>query len=311
VTLQAISGTGALRVGADFIQRFLNVPGENGKKVVYVPNPTWGNHNVIYKDAGLDVKSYRYYDPKTCGLDFAGMVADLKNIPNKSIVLLHACAHNPTGVDPTPAQWEELSKMLKTKDHFLFLDLAYQGFASGDPDKDAFAVRKLVSDGHHIGVSQSFAKNFGLYGERIGAVSFVTENAGEAERVESQLKILVRPMYSNPPIYGARLIAEVLGNAELTTLWRKEVKAMADRIIGMRQALVDQLKSHGSKRDWSHITNQIGMFCYSGISPEQVDELASQHHVYLTRNGRISIAGITPKNVTHLAKSIVAVTKGV
>jgi len=281
------------------------------KKVVYVPNPTWGNHTVLYKDAGMEVKTYKYYDEKTCGLDFAGMTSDLKSIPNSSIVLLHACAHNPTGVDPSSEQWKELSAIAKAKGHFLFLDLAYQGFASGDPDKDAFPVRQLVADGHLIGVSQSFAKNFGLYGERIGAVSFVAGDAAEADRIESQLKILVRPMYSNPPIYGARVVAEVLGSPELSALWRTEVKKMADRVIGMRQALVDQLKAHGSKRDWSHITNQIGMFCYTGIKPEQVDALASEHHVYLTRNGRISIAGITPKNVGHLAKSIVSVTKGV
>eukprot|EP01116_Phalansterium_solitarium_P000751 TRINITY_DN105_c0_g1_i1.p1 TRINITY_DN105_c0_g1~~TRINITY_DN105_c0_g1_i1.p1 ORF type:complete len:449 (+),score=169.59 TRINITY_DN105_c0_g1_i1:55-1347(+) len=311
VTVQAISGTGALRVGADFMKRFVDVPlGPNGKKVVYVPQPTWGNHIPIYQDAGMDVKFYKYYNDKTCGLDFEGMANDLKTIPSQSIVLLHACAHNPTGVDPSPEQWKAISAICKEKGHFLFVDLAYQGFASGDPERDALAVRLLVQDGHNIGVSQSFAKNFGLYGERIGALSFVTASAEEAERVESQLKILIRPMYSNPPVYGARVVSEILASKELTSLWRTEVKVMADRIIDMRSSLRSLLKEFGSKRDWSHITNQIGMFCYSGMKPEEVDALARDHHVYLTRNGRISVAGITSKNVKHLAKSMVDVTKG-
>lgn len=311
VTVQAISGTGALRVGADFMKRFLDVPaGANGKKVVYVPQPTWGNHIPIYQDAGMDVKFYKYYNDKTCGLDFEGMTNDLKNIPSQSIVLLHACAHNPTGVDPTPEQWKAISQLCKEKGHFLFVDLAYQGFASGDAERDALAVRLLVEDGHLIGVSQSFAKNFGLYGERIGALSFVTASPEEADRVESQLKILIRPMYSNPPVYGARVVSEILGSQELTSQWRKEVKVMADRIINMRSSLRNNLKEFGSKRDWSHITTQIGMFCYTGMKPEEVDALAKDHHVYLTRNGRISVAGITSKNVTHLAKSMVEVTKG-
>jgi aspartate aminotransferase len=308
VTVQALSGTGALRVGADFMRRHIDLPGEN-KKRIYLPNPTWGNHIPLYKDAGFEVKYYAYYNEKNCGLDFDGLVRDVEAAPNNSLFLFHACAHNPTGVDPNMDQWKKLSQLCKKKGHFTFFDLAYQGFASGDPQRDVRPVLTFIDDGHNVGISQSFAKNFGLYGERIGALTFLTQNAKEADAVESQLKILIRPMYSNPPVYGARVISTILSSPELTSQWKEEVKLMANRIIGMRQSLVDQLKKFGSKRDWSHITKQIGMFCYSGLTPEQVDRLASEFHVYLTRNGRISIAGITPGNVEHLAKSIHEVTK--
>jgi aspartate aminotransferase len=308
VTIQALSGTGALRVGADFMMRHINLPGDT-RKTVWLPDPTWGNHIPLYKDAGFGVKYYKYYDPKTCGLDYEGMKNDVKNMPKNSLVLFHACAHNPTGVDPNTQQWKELSQICKDRDHFVFFDLAYQGFASGDPDKDVQAVRTFISDGHDVGIAQSFAKNFGLYGERVGALTFLTANSKEAEAVESQLKILVRPQYSNPPITGARIVSTILQDSQLTAQWRKEVKVMADRIIGMRTQLVDYLKAAGSKRDWSHITKQIGMFCYSGLTPEQVDRLANEFHIYLTRNGRISMAGVTSGNVQYLAQSIYEVTK--
>jgi aspartate aminotransferase len=305
VTIQAISGTGALRVAADFLKRFY--PHKDAS--VYFPAPTWGNHNPIFIDAGHKIKTYKYYDAKTCGLDFEGLVKDIKDAPPKSIFLFHACAHNPTGVDPTPEQWAQISKLTLEREHFVLFDFAYQGFASGDAAKDATAVRMFVKDGHTPAVTQSFAKNFGLYGERAGALSFVTDSSSEAEAVESQLKILVRPMYSNPPVYGARLVSLILNDAELSKLWEQEVKSMADRIISMRQKLVSALKDLGSKRDWSHITNQIGMFCYTGLTPEQVDQLTSKYSVYLTRNGRISIAGISSHNVGYLAKAIHEVTK--
>jgi aspartate aminotransferase len=307
-TIQSLSGTGALRVGADFMMRAISLP-EETRKTVWVPDPTWGNHNTIYKDAGFNVKTYRYYDPKTCGLDFNGLREDIKNMPRNSVVLFHACAHNPTGVDPSLEQWKDLSKLCSEKSHFIFFDLAYQGFASGDPERDAQPVRTFIKDGHNIGLAQSFAKNFGLYGERIGALSFLCNNKTEAEAVESQLKILVRPVYSNPPITGARIVQTILQDKELTGLWRKEVKVMADRIINMRQLLVDNLKKAGSKRDWSHITKQIGMFCYTGLTPEQVDRLASEFHIYLTRNGRISVAGVTSSNVEYIALAVQQVSK--
>ncbi|GAM22566.1 hypothetical protein SAMD00019534_057410 [Acytostelium subglobosum LB1] len=302
VTVQAISGTGALRVAAAFIARFL--PGVTA----YVPNPTWGNHNVIFADCGVPVKSYTYYNPQNCGLNFDGMFKDIQSAPNGSVILLHACAHNPTGVDPSMEQWKKISQLCKEKNHFVLFDFAYQGFASGSPEQDAEPVRYFVNEGHEIALCQSFAKNFGLYGERIGAFSLIGSTPDEAINIESQLKILIRPMYSNPPVYGARLVSTILSNKDLTAEWRSEVKLMADRIINMREQLVKYLKQHGSTRDWSHITNQIGMFCYTGLTGEQVDRLASEFHIYLTRNGRISIAGITPRNVEYLAKAMHKVT---
>ncbi|KAJ3236963.1 aspartate transaminase aat1 [Chytriomyces hyalinus] len=307
VTTQSLSGTGALRIGGEFLSRWFN--GKGGKKI-YLPTPSWGNHGNIFRDSKLEVGSYRYYDKKNIGLDFAGLKEDLANLPDESVVLLHACAHNPTGVDPTEAQWRELSDLFKKKNHIAFFDMAYQGFASGDPSKDAFAVRHFVNEGHNILLAQSFAKNLGLYGERVGLFSIVVADKEEAKRVDSQIKILVRPMYSNPPFSGPRIVKEVLGTPELKAEWHREVKLMADRIISMRFELRNHLeKTYGSQRNWSHITSQIGMFCFTGLTPEQVDRLKNEFSVYLTRDGRISIAGITSGNVKYLAEAIHAVTK--
>lgn len=237
------------------------------------------------------------------------LVLTLQNAPDQSIVLLHACAHNPTGVDPTQEQWKEISKVVKKKGHFSFFDMAYQGFASGDADRDAFALRHFVSEGHHVALSQSFAKNMGLYGERVGCFSLVTGSPQETGRVDSQLKIIVRPLYSNPPIHGARIAGSILSDPQLYQQWLGEVKGMANRINGMRSTLKNLLvKDLGNKNNWDHITNQIGMFAFLGISPEQVQELVEKHHVYLTKDGRISVAGITKHNVKHLAESLHKVT---
>lgn len=306
VVSQSISGTGALRLGADFINRFY--PADTNR-VVYLPSPTWGNHGAIFKDARLEVRTYRYFDKATNGLDLKGMIEDLQNAPESSIILLHACAHNPTGVDPQQAEWKSIEQVIKSKQHFTFFDMAYQGFASGYPDKDAWAVRYFVDQGHNPIVAQSYAKNMGLYGERAGAVSIFCADAEEKARVESQLKIVIRPMYSSPPIHGARLVATVLGHADLKTLWLQEVKMMADRIMGMRTALRSELETLQSKHNWSHITDQIGMFCYTGLKPDQVERLTKEFHVYLTKDGRISIAGINSSNVKYLAQAIHEVTK--
>ncbi|KAK9510726.1 hypothetical protein O3M35_005457 [Rhynocoris fuscipes] len=303
-TVQSISGTGALRIGVAFLQKFFP-----GNKEVYVPDPTWGNHIPICNHSGLNVKKYRYYDPKTVGFDFKGAVEDLSKIPDKSIILLHACAHNPTGIDPKEDQWKELSAVIKKKNHFPFFDMAYQGFASGDISKDAFAVRYFIKEGHEIALAQSYAKNMGLYGERIGAFSLVTNSPDDAARVMSQLKILIRPMYSNPPIHGARLVNKILSDPDLKAQWLVEVKGMADRIISVRHKLRSQLIAEGSKRNWDHITDQIGMFCYTGMSQEQVERLTKEFHVYLTKDGRISMAGVTSKNYQYLAKAMHEVTK--
>ncbi|KAI1419438.1 aminotransferase [Xylaria sp. FL1777] len=296
---QSISGTGALRIAAAFLERF-----HPGDKTIHIPNPSWANHKAVFSDAGLKVQQYRYYDKNTIGLDFGGMIADIKAAPKGSIFLFHACAHNPTGVDPTQEQWKEISQVVKDQGHFSFFDMAYQGFASGDTDKDAFALRYFVEQGHDVCLAQSFAKNMGLYGERVGAFSIVGASAEEKKRIDSQVKILVRPMYSNPPIHGARVASEILNTPALYQQWLGEVKEMADRIITMRALLKDNLEKLGSSHDWSHITSQIGMFAYTGLDAASMEKLAKEHSVYATKDGRISVAGITTGNVGRLAEAI-------
>ncbi|KAJ9264209.1 hypothetical protein DTO195F2_2369 [Paecilomyces variotii] len=300
---QTISGTGALRIGGAFLQRFY----PHAKKI-YIPTPSWANHNAVFKDSGLEVDKYRYYNKDTIGLDFEGLIEDLKAGPAQSIILLHACAHNPTGVDPSEEQWRKISDVVKEKGHFAFFDMAYQGFASGNADRDAFAPRYFVKEGHNIALCQSFAKNMGLYGERVGAFSLVCESPEEKKRVDSQIKILTRPLYSNPPIHGARIASTIMNDPALNKQWLGEVKDMADRIIKMRALLKKNLEDLGSKHDWSHITSQIGMFAYTGLKPEQMDALAKEHSVYATKDGRISVAGITTGNVKRLAEAIYKVT---
>ncbi|KAL9098992.1 MAG: hypothetical protein Q9163_005447 [Psora crenata] len=318
---QSISGTGALRIGGEFLARFYPY----GKQI-YIPTPSWANHNAVFKDSGLEVVKYRYYNKDTIGLDFDGMIADLRDAPDGAIVLLHACAHNPTGIDPTEEQWKQISDVIKQRNHYPFFDMAYQGFASGDIAKDAFAVRHFLSEGHRFCLAQSFAKNMveirapllptlkltafpqGLYGERVGAFSICCDSAEEKKRIDSQIKILVRPLYSNPPIHGARIASEILNDPQLYGQWEKEVKGMADRIITMRAALRKNLEDLGSKHKWNHITDQIGMFAYTGLTAEQMTRLAEEFSVYATKDGRISVAGITSHNVKRLAECIYKVT---
>uniref|UniRef100_A0A2K5JBC2 Aspartate aminotransferase n=1 Tax=Colobus angolensis palliatus TaxID=336983 RepID=A0A2K5JBC2_COLAP len=276
---------------------------------VFLPKPTWGNHTPIFRDAGMQLQGYRYYDPKTCGFDFTGAMEDISKIPEQSVLLLHACAHNPTGVDPRPEQWKEIATVVKKRNLFAFFDMAYQGFASGDGDKDAWAVRHFIEQGINVCLCQSYAKNMGLYGERVGAFTMVCKDADEAKRVESQLKILIRPMYSNPPLNGARIAAAILNTPDLRKQWLQEVKGMADRIIGMRTQLVSNLKKEGSTHNWQHITDQIGMFCFTGLKPEQVERLTKEFSIYMTKDGRISVAGVTSGNVGYLAHAIHQVTK--
>jgi aspartate aminotransferase len=303
-SVQSLSGTGACRVIGEFYSKFLGAGAP-----FYLPKPSWGNHANIFRTAGLDVREYKYLDAKGVGFDYEGMLSDLKAVPDGSAVLLHACAHNPTGVDPTPEQWRGICEVLKGRGGVrVFFDSAYQGFASGDAEADAFAMRLFVDEGVPFALAQSFAKNFGLYGERVGVLSMVCADGDEAARVLSQLKIIVRGMYSNPPIHGARIVSAVLRDPALEAEWRAECKTMADRIIAMRIALQTALKEAGSKRDWSHITSQIGMFCYSGMSAEQVSRLRDEFHIYITKDGRISMAGITTKNVAYVANAIHAVS---
>jgi len=306
-TVQAISGTGALRICGEFLAKHYPFPG--GKKQIYLPAPTWGNHIPIFRDSGVEPLHYTYYDPETRGLNFEGMKADLEALEAGSVVMFHACAHNPTGVDPKPEQWAELSQVVKAKGLFPVFDMAYQGFATGDCDYDATALRSFVADGHNPLLCQSYAKNMGLYGERIGAFTAVGVDEEESKRIESQLKILIRPMYSNPPINGARLAGEVMGDATLREEWLGEVKFMADRIVGMRTSLKSVLEGEGSVHNWEHVTDQIGMFCFTGMTPEHVAALAADHSIYLTKDGRVSMAGVTSNNVEYLGKAMHAVTK--
>eukprot|EP00511_Aplanochytrium_stocchinoi_P002053 CAMPEP_0204824964 /NCGR_PEP_ID=MMETSP1346-20131115/2942_1 /ASSEMBLY_ACC=CAM_ASM_000771 /TAXON_ID=215587 /ORGANISM="Aplanochytrium stocchinoi, Strain GSBS06" /LENGTH=428 /DNA_ID=CAMNT_0051952411 /DNA_START=68 /DNA_END=1354 /DNA_ORIENTATION=- len=303
--VQTLSGTGACRLAGEFLNRF----SLSKNNAIYQPNPTWGNHVPIFKDSGMEVKQYSYFDKATNGLNFGGMLKDIESAPDGSAFLLHACAHNPTGVDPTMEQWKEVSAVMKKKNHLPFFDCAYQGFASGDAEKDAAAIRLFVDDGHNVCLSQSFAKNFGLYGERVGAFSVVCADEEESKRVESQLKILIRPMYSNPPTQGARIVQTILESPELNPQWYAECKGMADRIIMMRNALKGALEKEGSKLNWDHVINQIGMFCYTGISPEQVDQMREKHHIYMTKDGRISMAGVTSGNADYIAAALHDVTR--
>ncbi|KAF9531974.1 aspartate aminotransferase [Crepidotus variabilis] len=303
---QSISGTGALRIGGAFLAR--HYP---HSKVIYVPSPTWGNHIPLFRDSGLEVRFYKYFNKETVGLDFEGLKADLRAAPEGAIVLLHACAHNPTGVDPTQAQWGEISDIVKERKLFPFFDMAYQGFASGNTTKDAYAVRHFVSEGHQIALSQSFAKNMGLYGERVGAFSVTTASPEEKARVDSQLKIIIRPMYSNPPLHGARIANTILSQKELYSQWEGEVKGMADRIIGMRETLynvlTNDLKTPG---EWGHIKSQIGMFSFTGLTTPQTKALAEKAHVYMTADGRISMAGLNGNNIEHFAESVNKAVRG-
>ncbi|KAL7519919.1 hypothetical protein ACHAWX_004679 [Stephanocyclus meneghinianus] len=257
--VQTLSGTGGLRVFGEVIHQF-------GHSHIYVPNPTWGNHIPIFQNAGLEVRKYRYYDNEKCTLDFDHLIEDMNKMPDGSCILLHACAHNPTGMDPTIEQWKIMSRVAKEKNLLCFFDCAYQGFASGDARKDAAAVRMFVEDGHKIALVQSFSKNFGLYGQRIGALSVVTESPEEAQRVLSQLKVHIRPNYSNPPRHGARIVAKVLSSEKKTQEFVDQCMGMAKRIDSMRSKLRKKLEDLGSSRSWEHITKQIGVRGLFGLS---------------------------------------------
>jgi aspartate aminotransferase, mitochondrial len=304
VGVQGLSGTGSLRLGFEFFAT--NYP---GNKTVFIPNPSWPNHKNIVARSGMEFKEYRYYDSQNKSLNLNGMLEDLDKAPEKSIVILHVCAHNPTGMDPTESQWEDIYKVIAKKNHLPFFDMAYQGFASGDLTKDSFALRKFANSGMKLALAQSYAKNFGLYGERIGCFSLICDSQEEAKAVESHVKFIARAQYSNPPKYGAHLVDIVLSDPTLTAEWHKELLVMSERINSMRQALFNGLKANGSTLNWDHIVKQIGMFAYTGLNLEQVKRLKSEFHIYLTDDGRISISGLNTKNVDYVAKSFHEVSK--
>ncbi|WP_312565903.1 amino acid aminotransferase [Comamonas sp.] len=299
-TVQAIGGTGGLKIGADFLKKL------NPNAKVLISNPSWENHKAIFTNAGFEVGTYAYYDAATRSIDFAGMLADLNAAAAGTVVVLHACCHNPTGYDITAAQWDQVIEVVKAKGLVAFLDMAYQGFGHGIAE-DGAVIGKFVAAGLNIFVSTSFSKSFSLYGERVGALSVVASDKDEAARVLSQLKIVIRTNYSNPPTHGGAVVAAVLNNPELRALWEKELGEMRVRIKEMRQKLVDGLKAAGVQQDMSFITTQIGMFSYSGLSKDQMVRLRSEFGVYGTDTGRMCVAALNSKNIEHVCKAIAAV----
>ena len=300
VTVQALGGTGGLKLGADFLKRLLP------SSEVWISDPSWENHQAIFEAAGFKVRAYPYYDAKTHGVKFQGMIDALQTMAPGSIVVLHACCHNPTGVDLEPDHWKSVLEVVRTRGLVPFLDLAYQGFADG-VDEDAYAARLFASSMSPVFLSSSFSKSVSLYGERIGALSVVTGSSDEAKRVLSQLKRVIRTNYSNPPTHGGELVARILSTPDLRKLWDKEVGAMRDRIKEMRKALVDKIKERAPNRDFSFILKQRGMFSYSGLTKEQVGRLRSEYSIYAVDSGRICVAALNRKNVDYVADAIARV----
>ena len=296
-TLQTLGGSGALKVGADFLRRYFPDAG------VWVSDPTWENHVAIFEGAGFQTGTYPYYDPASGALRFDAMLAALRALPRGSIVLLHACCHNPTGIDLSRQQWQALIPVLLQGGLIPFVDMAYQGFGDG-LDEDAWPVRALADAGVQGFVGNSFSKNFSLYGERCGALHVICTDAAAAQTVLGQLKATVRRNYSSPPTHGARLIAAVLQQPPLLALWQQELAAMRERIRAMRAQLRDALRQRLPARDWDYLVTQRGMFSYTGLSAAQVDQLRQQHAIYLVRSGRLCLTGLTPQNVPQVAQAI-------
>ncbi|OAI52521.1 aromatic amino acid aminotransferase [Betaproteobacteria bacterium SCGC AG-212-J23] len=300
VTVQALGGTGGLRVGADFLKRI------SPDATVWISEPSWENHRQLFEAAGFTVKNYPYYDPKTHGLDFPGMRSTLEGLAAGSIVVLHACCHNPTGVDLSQEQWQAVLEIVRSRGLVPFLDLAYQGFAES-LEADGYAARLFAEAMSPVFLSSSFSKSFSLYGERVGALSVVTASPEEALRVLSQVKRVVRANYSNPPTHGSQVVATVLSTPNLRSLWDRELGAMRERMKEMRKLLVDKIKSRVPSADFSFVLKQRGMFSYSGLSKEQVRHLREENHIYTIDTGRICIAALTTANVDYVADAIAKV----
>ncbi|MEJ3130243.1 aromatic amino acid transaminase [Escherichia coli] len=299
-TIQTLGGSGALKVGADFLKRYFPESG------VWVSDPTWENHVAIFAGAGFEVSTYPWYDEATNGVRFNDLLATLKTLPARSIVLLHPCCHNPTGADLTNNQWDAVIEILKARELIPFLDIAYQGFGAG-MEEDAYAIRAIASAGLPALVSNSFSKIFSLYGERVGGLSVLCEDAEAADRVLGQLKATVRRNYSSPPNFGAQVVAAVLNDEALKASWLAEVEEMRTRILAMRQELVKVLSTEMPERNFDYLLNQRGMFSYTGLSAAQVDRLREEFGVYLITGGRMCVAGLNTANVQRVAKAFAAV----
>jgi len=302
ITIQTLGGSGALKVGADFLKKYFP------ESDIWVSQPTWENHIAIFNGAGINSHFYRYFDAATNGVDIEGMLQDLEQLPAKAIVLLHPCCHNPTGADLTPDEWDQVIAVLKQRDLIPFLDIAYQGFGQG-LEQDAYAIRALDKSGMNFIVSNSFSKIFSLYGERIGGLTFVCDDQATAQKVLGQLKATVRRIYSSPPTTGALIVDQVLNDAALTETWQAELQEMRERIIRMRQILNEKLSHAVPERDFSYLVKQQGMFSYTGLSAEQVDILKDQYAIYLLRSGRMCAAGLNLNNIDYVANSIAEVIK--
>ncbi|MBE2257852.1 MAG: aspartate/tyrosine/aromatic aminotransferase [Rhodobacteraceae bacterium] len=300
VTIEALGGTGALKVGADYLRRLL--PDAR----VYISDPSWENHRALFEFAGFAVETYPYYDGATRGVDFAAMKAGLNALPAGSIVVLHACCHNPTGADLDGAQWQEVVDTISERGLVAFIDMAYQGFADGIGE-DAQVLQLFAASGLQFLVASSFSKSFSLYGERVGALSVVTASKDEAARVMSQIKRVVRANYSNPPTHGGAIVAAVLSSPETRQMWEDELAEMRQRILAMRVSLVDKLQTRGAGTDFSFVTRQRGMFSYTGLGVEQVDRMRDEFGIYAVSTGRICLAALNTRNIDYVADAIAAV----
>ncbi len=300
ITAQSLGGTGALKIGADLLKKVL--PDSS----VAISDPTWENHRAVFESAGFPVVAYPYYDSATRGVRFDAMISFLKAQAPRTIIVLHACCHNPTGVDLTTAQWDSLLTVLRGHELLPFLDIAYQGFSRGI-EEDGAIVQKFARSGLPVLIANSFSKSFSLYGERVGALTIIDSSKDESARVLSQLKRVIRANYSTPPTHGGAVVTSVLTTPELRASWIQELTEMRERIKQMRSALVDRLRAHGAKRDFSFVLQQNGMFSYSGLTAEQVDRLREKFHIYAVNTGRICVAALNSRNVDYVAKAITSI----
>lgn len=299
-TVQSLGGTGALRIAAEFIKR------QTKAQNVWISTPTWPNHNAIFNAVGITIREYRYYDAERKALDWDNLIADLSNAGEGDVVLLHGCCHNPTGIDPTPEQWQQLAEMSAKNGWLPLFDFAYQGLANG-LEEDAFGLRTFAANHKELLIASSYSKNFGLYNERVGAFTLVAETAEIAATALTQVKSIIRTLYSNPASHGASTVAIVLADPALREEWTGELAEMRNRIKEMRHQFVELLKEYGAQQDFSFIEQQNGMFSFSGLTPEQVDRLKEEFAIYAVRSGRINVAGITEDNIRYLCESIVKV----